>query len=46
MIIPRYYEDLSVLHENTEKPRAYYTQLQSVWIILSKSEKSLTAYKA
>lgn len=24
MIIPRYYEDLSVLHENTEKPRAYY----------------------
>jgi len=24
MIVPRYYEDLSVLHENTMPPRAYY----------------------
>lgn len=24
MTIPRYYEDLNVLHENTEKPRAYF----------------------
>ena len=24
MIVPRYYEDLSVLHENTLPPRAYY----------------------
>ena len=24
MIIPRYYEDLSVLHDNTMPPRAYY----------------------
>ena len=24
MIVPRYYEDLSVLHENTMPARAYY----------------------
>ena len=24
MIVPEYYEDLSMLHENTAPPRAYY----------------------
>lgn len=24
MIVPRYYEDLCVLHDNTMMPRAYY----------------------
>ena len=26
MIVPRYYEDLSVLHENTMPARAYFIQ--------------------
>ena len=28
MIVPRYYEDLSVLHENTMPARAYYSGIQ------------------
>ena len=32
MIVPRYYEDLKVLHENTMPARAYYIQRE--WMIL------------
>ena len=35
MIVPRYYENLSVLHENTMPARAYY--IPALVVLLDKS---------
>ena len=32
MIVPRYYENLNVLHENTQPARAYYVPASSTEI--------------
>ena len=39
MIVPRYYENLSVLHENTMPARSYYIPA-SKWITWWNTEKN------
>ena len=40
MIVPRYYENLSVLHENTMPARAYYIPASKEWITWWNTEKN------
>ena len=43
MIVPRYYENLNVLHENTMPPRAYYIPKHpKEWIIWWNTGKNQT----
>ena len=42
MIVPRYYENLGVLHENTMPARAYFIPHPKEWITWWNTEKSRT----
>ena len=44
MIVPRYYEDLSVLHENTMPARAYFIPASKVTNLPSKGTPGLSDY--
>ena len=44
MIVPRYYEDLSVLHENTMPARAYFIPASKRMDNLVETGKSQTEY--
>lgn len=44
MIVSRFYEDLSVLHDNTLPARAYYIPASEKMNILSSIEKNLTGF--